>query len=321
MRKRCTVWATTSSPCVMATVPARCTNSGAQEVLYSISLGSCATSGLGRRDPAQAKAGHQPGLGEGVGADEAVVRVADLQEGGRDRRGLGRAARVVQALVGIVGEDPDAVPAAVLEDRALRRRLDGPAGGVVGRVHVERGGARGEGSEQLIEIQRPALGREAQRHGGHRRTEDLGNLHQVGPQRGDFDDAVARADHRLGGDHQRRQARAGHGDALRRGRPVQPGEVGGNRLAQLGQAEVLAVEGFAGAQRIDGGLADEIGRDLVGLAEPEGDQVLAAHGGIGHFADARGAQLLHAGAGGRAENGHELQGSGTARILARGRGW
>src|SRR5258706_401015 len=70
---------------------------------------------LARHDqPAQPPAGHQPGLGEGVGADDAILALADLQERRRDA-----VAGEVKALVAVVGEDPDAVPAAALEDGAL----------------------------------------------------------------------------------------------------------------------------------------------------------------------------------------------------------
>ena len=101
--------------------PARCTNAGEHEVLYSISLPRSGISAGG----ATIQPSRQPvishALEKAVGADDAIVGVARCR--GTMARRL-RGAVVVQALVDIVGDDPDAVPAAVLEDRraGCRRR-------------------------------------------------------------------------------------------------------------------------------------------------------------------------------------------------------
>jgi hypothetical protein len=68
--------------------------------------------------------------------------------------------------------------------------------------------------------------------------------------------------------------------------------VVGYRLAQFRQAQVVRIEGFALLQRLDGGLADELGRDFVAFAEPEGQHVVASHAGIGDFADFRFFEVL-----------------------------
>ena len=66
---------------------------------------------------------------------------------------------------------------------------------------------------------------------------------------------------------------------------VQAAGVLRDRVAQLGQAQVVGVEGFALLQRFDRRLADEVRRDLVAFAEPERQHVAAPHAGIGDFAD------------------------------------
>ena len=67
---------------------------------------------LGRRnEPADPPPGHQPRLGERVGGDEPVALLRDVEE-----RRRGGAFAEPHPVVGIVGDDPDAEPAAVLED-------------------------------------------------------------------------------------------------------------------------------------------------------------------------------------------------------------
>jgi hypothetical protein len=67
---------------------------------------------------------------------------------------------------------------------------------------------------------------------------------------------------------------------------MQGRHVIGHGLAQLGQAQVVRIKGLAFLQRIDGRLAHDVGRDLVGLAKPKGQHIGAAHARVGHFADA-----------------------------------
>ena len=92
---------------------------------------------------------------------------------------------------------------------------------------------------------------------------------------------------------------AGHRDAVgrdRRGRPVQPGAVGGQRFAQFEDAEIVVVERLAGVERGLRCVPDESGIDLVTLAEPELQDIVAPESGVRYFADAGGGQLLDSGA-------------------------
>ncbi len=77
---------------------------------------------------------------------------------------------------------------------------------------------------------------------------------------------------------------------------MERGGVVGDGLAQLGQAKVVGVKGLASADRLDGRLADEVRSDFIALAEPEGQDVLAAEAGIGDFADLGGFEVLDGGA-------------------------
>ena len=86
-----------------AASPPRCTNTGAQEVLNSISLPSASSCAARQHQPAQAPAGHQEALREAVHDDQAVVGAGDVQEAGR-RRPVAEA----DALVDLVGDDPGA---------------------------------------------------------------------------------------------------------------------------------------------------------------------------------------------------------------------
>src|SRR5207244_5995589 len=84
---------------------------------------------------------------------------------------------------------------------------------------------------------------------------------------------------------------------------------------QLGNAEILRVEGFAGAERGDRRFADIRGRDFVGLAEPERQNVGIAHARVGNLANLRGDEPAHAIARGEVETWsgsavvHRLRGS------------
>lgn len=60
----------------------------------------------------------------------------------------------------------------------------------------------------------------------------------------------------------------------------------------------LCVERVAAREGLRGGVADELGRDAIGFAEPERQHVGQAEAGVGHFADARGAQVADGVAGG-----------------------
>ena len=73
---------------------------------------------------------------------------------------------------------------------------------------------------------------------------------------------------------------------------MQRADVAGDRVAQLGQAEVVRVEGLALGERAHRRIADELRRRLVALAEPEGEHVAAAQRGVGDLADLRSGQFV-----------------------------
>jgi hypothetical protein len=85
---------------------------------------------------------------------------------------------------------------------------------------------------------------------------------------------------------------------------MQPRHVGGDRVAQRRDAEVVRVERIARVQGLDRGRADELGRDFVGLAEPERQHGRVAQRRVSHLADLRGAQRAHGGAGEGFCDGH-----------------
>src|SRR5690606_9164819 len=82
------------------------------------------------------------------------------------------------------------------------------------------------------------------------------------------------------------------------GAAVQAGQVGGERVAELRNAEVVAVAELAALDGGDGRPADELRGRLVGLSHPELEDVGPAHAFVGELADARGGERLHRWAGG-----------------------
>ena len=74
---------------------------------------------------------------------------------------------------------------------------------------------------------------------------------------------------------------------------MQPRDISGDRCAQLGDTEVLGVEGLARGDRSDRRVADVCRRYLIRLAEPEWQDVGVAHSGIGDLADLRCDQRAH----------------------------
>jgi hypothetical protein len=67
--------------------PARCTNTGAHDVLNSISLATQAPSRR-QNEPAETPAGHEEALREAVDDDQAIVGGGDVEEAGRSRPGF-----------------------------------------------------------------------------------------------------------------------------------------------------------------------------------------------------------------------------------------
>ncbi len=75
--------------------------------------------------------------------------------------------------------------------------------------------------------------------------------------------------------------------------PMQRRYVAGERIAQLGNAEILRIERFAARERRRRGLADERRRNFVRLAEPEREHVRIVHARIRDVADLRSADRTH----------------------------
>ncbi|MDT4844101.1 hypothetical protein FQZ97_780440 [compost metagenome] len=241
-------------------------------------------------DPAQAPSGHAPGLGEGIAADDPVLGRRDVQEGRRARR------IEADALVDIVADDPDAQAPAVREDGFLRLARKRPARRVVGRVQQQRAGARPKRFQKALLVEHPTGRGELQCDGLDVRAQHLGHLHQVGPQRRHGHDAVAGVQQRLQGQHQRMRARTRHRHPFDADRAMPARQVPGDLLAQRGLAQRLDVEGAPVLECGDRSAADLVRRLLVGLAEPERQDVLAVHARIGDLADLRGPQGLDFGA-------------------------
>ena len=82
--------------------------------------------------PAEPPAGHDPGFGEAVDHDDAVVRRRDVQHRRRRCRSV-----IDQPGVDLVGDQPDAAAAAYVQDRPQFGQARGPAGGVIGGIQDE----------------------------------------------------------------------------------------------------------------------------------------------------------------------------------------
>ena len=145
---------------------------------------------------------------------------------------------------------------------------------------------------QGIEVERPGTVAHSERKARDCRAEDRRLRGQIRPHRHDCDDFVARTGERLHRDHQRADAGRRDGDSLHDQRRMQCARVARQGLAQLGQTEVLRVEGLAALDRFDRRVAHEARRRLVALAEPECKHVVSPHAGVGDFANLRSGQLV-----------------------------
>ena len=92
--------------CASAARPPRCTNTGAHDVLNSISLPIVAVSASGSTSQPSRQPVIKKHLREAVGDDQPIVGRGDVEEA---RRAAGCGLEV-QALVDLVGEDPRAGP-------------------------------------------------------------------------------------------------------------------------------------------------------------------------------------------------------------------
>ena len=134
--------------------------------------------------PADAPAGHRPGLGEAVDREHAVAVLGDLQDRGRD------VAVEIEPVVDLVGDDPDAGAAAEVEQRLQLLRARRPAGRV-GRRRQEDGARAGiAGGEQRVEVE-PPVGVEVERDGTRLAADQVDGVVDVRPLRRDIDDVGA----------------------------------------------------------------------------------------------------------------------------------
>ena len=247
-----------------------------------------------RDDPAQPPAGHRPCLRKAVRRNDSIIRI-----GQREKRRCRSVIAEIHALVDVVGDDPDTVLTAVRENRFLLCSRQRPAGRIVGRVHHQRARRRRERIEQPIEIERPSSGAEVERDARHARGEDLGNLGEIRPQRRHGDDAIIRTDQRFDRQHQRRHAGRGDGDRAGVDRAMESRNIARDRLAQLGDAEVVRIERLAASERGGRFVANERRRNRVRLAKPECQHGPIVHRGVRDVANLRCNERLDRAAGDR----------------------
>ena len=215
---------------------------------------------------------------------QAVFRLGNVQKAGGAAVGGGL---VIKLFVHLVRQNPRARATAVRQDLLLLFARQRPARGVVGRIHDQQPRALGDGLEQPRQVQPPGPALRLQWHAAHLRPHDGGLRHQIGPHGGDDHGFIPCIYQRLHGQHECADPARCDDDAvgvhLRR-RVRFPGVLR-QCLAQLGQAAVLRVKGFATLQRLDGRVANHIGRDLITLTKPEGQHIFAPHAGVGDLAD------------------------------------
>ncbi len=237
----------------------------------------------GRHDqPAQPPAGHQKALGKTVGHHQAIIGRREVEETGSASI---RGRFVIQPFVHLIGQDPGTGPAAMVQDRLLFGPAERPARRVVGRIDHQQPGRRRHRVDQGLQVQGPGAAGRLEGHPLEPGAHDQRLGRQVRPDRRHHDHLVARIHQPLHRQHQGVDAAGRDGDAVRADLRMQLAGVVGQSFAQLRQAEVVRVEGLALLQRFDRGLADELGRDFVAFAEPEGQHIAAPHAGIRDFAD------------------------------------
>ena len=251
-------------------------------------LADCVLIPRRQHQPAQSPTRHQKGLGKALCDDQPVFGLGDVEKARR-----GHARTKPDPLVDLVGKDPGAGLAAMFENGLLFGARQGPASGVVWRIDQQHLRQRRDRIEQSLQIQRPgAVGIGRQRHPRHLGAQDGRLRGQVRPHRHHRHHLVASTGQHLHGQHQCRHAGRRDRDAVGTDRPVKGAGVGGQPVAQRVQAQVVRVEGLAAHQGCGCGLAHHGGRDLVALAKPECQHVVAPQAGIGDLANARSWKLL-----------------------------
>ena len=156
----------------------------------------------------------------------------------------------VEPGIDIIGNNPDAMPAAMLQHQVLLLGRHGPAGGIIGRVNHHRFSARCQRCNQLFNVKRPmtALGRDC-----HARNICAGRLEStddIGPARLYCYNPVARRYKKLSRQHQALHSRWGHCDLNRLQTAAQKFiAISTNRLPQRHRAIVRLVHMIAGLER------------------------------------------------------------------------
>ena len=251
-------------------------------------LAQCVHRVLRRDQPAQAPARHHEALRKTVRDDEPVVGQRDVEE----TRRAALSGNVIEPLIDFVGDDPGAGAPAVREERLLLGAAQRPAGRVVRRVHEQHARLGSHHVEQALQVQAPRAGLGSKRYGLDDGAEDSRLRSQVRPDRHDGNDFVTRVEQGLHREHQRIHAARRDGDSIHWNRAVQPARVGGECLAQLGQAEVVCVKRFSRGDGARRRFAHVRRRCFIALAEPERKHVAAADSGVRDFANLRRRQLF-----------------------------
>ena len=139
-----------SSPFSIAATAPRCRKAGDARGVDLHQLGELVAERRRMGQPADAPAGHRPGLGEAVEHEQRIVGPACSRKDGATLR------VVDQAGINLVGHDPEAALAGEIEQRALLVGGHHPASRIARRVDEDRAGPRVDRVEQALHIELPA---------------------------------------------------------------------------------------------------------------------------------------------------------------------
>ena len=278
---------TNGSPSRIAAMPARCRKVGEPLVLNSISFSIVGS----RSGGITTQPSRQPVIAQ---VFEKLLTTISRSSGSRGHEKRRRhLVAIDDAVIDLVGDDPQPAPA---REIGQRRDLVGrcrPAGRVGRRVDEDPLGARVARGDELSRSSRqppPGAGSSETRRGSPPMIETTAAMFgQIGATMTRLSPGSISA---CAIEHQRVDAGAGDDDALHADGPrIQPAQIVGDRLAQLGQAGLVGVEGLAGAHRRGGRLADKAGVGTIALAVPQRDDIRIAHAERGNLGDPRGRQV------------------------------
>ena len=180
-----------SSPCASAASPARCTNTGAHEVLNSISLPDAVHQGRRQHQPAQPPAGHQEALGEAVRRPRADRRASAMSRKlGAQRSACARstAARRPRRRGSRCRSGGNGRGCACCSSRVSVQPV-----GLFGALTIRSPVRRRDCGAAAPRVEPPRRRPRTSGHAAHARAEDRRLRRQVGPHRRDRDHLVARA--------------------------------------------------------------------------------------------------------------------------------